>query len=114
MTKRNFLSFLIAAIVGVFMLAMPSTASAQPAPGKIVGIVVDADGSPVAEAHVVLTHGDRVVARAMTDADGKYVFERVRPGRYLLQAGKREVGRGRERAAVRPGETVRVRIMLKK
>ncbi|MCC6969168.1 MAG: carboxypeptidase regulatory-like domain-containing protein [Phycisphaerales bacterium] len=114
MTKRNFLSLLIAAIVGIFMLATPNTASAQPAPGKIVGTVVDADGKPVADAHVVLKHGDKVVAHMRTNAEGHYAFKDLRPGRYLVQAGKAEVGRGQERAAVRPGETVRVRITLKK
>ena len=47
MNKRNFLSLLIAAIVGVFMLATPNSAGAQPALGKIVGTVVDADGQRI-------------------------------------------------------------------
>ncbi|MFO0834125.1 MAG: carboxypeptidase-like regulatory domain-containing protein [Phycisphaerales bacterium] len=114
MNKRNFLSLLIAAIVGIFMLATPDTAGAQPAPGKIVGTVVDADGNPVADAHVVLKHGDKVVAHAMTNADGHYVFKDVRPGRYLLEAGKQGVGRGHGLALVHPGQTVRERITLKK
>lgn len=114
MNKRGFLGFLIAAIVGVFMLAMPNSASAQPAPGKIVGTVVDADGKAVAGAQVVLKHGDHEIAHVRTNAEGHYVFPNVRPGRFVVQAGKLGVGRGRESAAVRPGETVRVRITLKK
>lgn len=114
MTKRNFLSLLIAAIVGVFMLATPNSASAQPAPGKIVGTVVDADGNPVADAHVVLKHGDKVIARAMTNADGHYVFKDVHPGHYVLEAGKPGVGRGHALALVHPARTVHVKITLKK
>lgn len=114
MTKRNFLSLFVAAIVGVFMLAMPNSASAQPALGKIVGTVVDADGKPVADARVVLKHGDKVIAHIRTNADGHYVFRDVRPGRYHLEAGKLDVGRGRELAVVHPGQTVRVKITLKK
>ena len=114
MTKRNFLSLLIAAIVGVFMLATPNNASAQPAPGRVVGTVVDADGNPVADAHVVLKHGEKVIAHVRSNADGHYVFKDIRPGRYHLQAGKQGVGRGHAPALVRPGETVRVKITLKK
>lgn len=114
MTKRNFLSLLIAAIVGVFMLATPNNASAQPALGKVVGTVVDADGNPVADAHVVLKHADKVIAHATTNADGHYVFKDVRPGRYVLEAGKQGVGRGHALALVHPAQTVRVKIALKK
>lgn len=114
MNKRNFLSLLVAAIVGMFMLATPNAASAQPAPGRIVGTVVDADGNAVADAHVVLKHGNEVIAHAMTNADGHYVFKDVRPGRYLLEAGKQGFGRGHELAMVHSGQTVRVKITLKK
>lgn len=114
MSKRSFLGLLITSIVAVFMLATPSNANAQPAPGKVVGLVVDVDGKPVANAQVVLMHDHEIVARVRTNADGKYAFERVRPGPYQVSAGKPDVGRGHERAAVRSGETVRVRIVLKK
>ncbi|MCC6227838.1 MAG: carboxypeptidase regulatory-like domain-containing protein [Phycisphaerales bacterium] len=114
MTKRNFLSLLIAAIVGVFMLATPNSAVAQPALGKIVGTVVDADGTPVADARVVLKHGEKIIAHARTNAEGHFVFRDVRPGRYHLEAGKQGMGRGHALAPVHPGETVHVKITLKK
>lgn len=83
-----------------------------PAAGRIGGVVSNADGRAVPGAVVVLRHGDIGVARTTTNREGVYVFERVRPGHYVVAAEKAGVGRGAARAAVRSGQSVRAPITL--
>ena len=114
-SRRSALWSLVVALVGVVVLGMPGRALAQELrPGRIVGQVVDTAGAPVEGANVVLWHADRVVARAVSGADGRFEFARVRPGRYVVAAGKAGVGRGREPVAVKPGEVSTVKIALRR
>lgn len=102
-------------LVGVLFLSLPSNASAAPGdPGKVDVLVVDSAGTPVVGANVELHHRKHVIARGKTNEAGHFVFERVRPGKHGVEAGKREVGRGRAVATVKSGETTSVTITLKK
>ena len=59
--------------------------------GSVKGIVVDSDGKPVPELHVSLTgagsDGPESLLSMVTDASGKFEFDRVLPGSYLISAG---------------------------
>ena len=83
-----------------------------PSAGRIGGLVSNADGHAVPGAAVVLRHEDVTVARVMTNHEGFYLFEHVRPGHYVVAAEKAGVGRGAAHAAVRSGESVRAPITL--
>jgi hypothetical protein len=61
-----------------------------------------ASGTPQAHQEVVLKAGDHVVARATTDARGRYTFNVVQ-GRYLVEAISCP---GRATAIVKPGAEV--------
>jgi Ca-activated chloride channel family protein len=51
----------------------------------ITGSVVDGDLNPVVGAQLVLEQGSRVVARATSTADGRYVFPGVAVGEYVVR-----------------------------
>lgn len=108
---------LIALVVAAFTLLVPASLAevapeAQPMPARIGGVVSDANGDPVEGAFVQLINrrGD-VVRRARTDENGIYAFT-VRPGRYIVRAAKRDIGRDRARVGVRGGGTARVPLTL--
>ena len=114
-SRRSMLGLVIAAVVGTFALLAPTKALAQDhQPGTIVGVVLNPDGKPVADAMVVLKHGDHVVARTHTGERGRFEFAKLRPGMYVVEAGKKDVGRAHARAEVSSGETTRVRLVLRK
>lgn len=84
-------------------------------PSKIVGRVVSADpAANLSGVHVALYRDGKQTQRTMTNDKGQFVFDKVAPGRFGIAAAKREVGAGRELSAVKPGETARVQIELKK
>ncbi|MBX3388901.1 MAG: carboxypeptidase regulatory-like domain-containing protein [Phycisphaeraceae bacterium] len=91
------------------------TAPAVPSPGHVLGRVSSAD--PAAELRgvvVTLVRDHQAVGRTVTNSDGKFAFPNVRPGPFTIVAEKRGVGVGRQAGGVKPGETVRVAIELKK
>jgi hypothetical protein len=113
-SRRSALRSLALAMVGVLVLVLPGRALAQSElrPGRIVGQVVDSAGAPVAGAHVVLRQDDREIARTVTGPEGKFAFDRIRPGRYVVAAEKAGVGRGRGPVLVKSGEVSRIKITL--
>lgn len=92
------------------------TAATAAAPGQIVGRVVDANGAAVADAKVQIemTHrsGRTFKLNTSTDRRGHFRFDRVPESRGVIRAGKRGVGRDRERVGVRSGQTTRVGLEL--
>jgi len=57
--------------------------------GTVEGIIVDADGKPVAAAKVQLSNSaGKIVARAQTDAHGVFSITGVAPGSYTVSAAK--------------------------
>ena len=57
-------------------------------PGIIVGEVWTVDGAPIAEAQVrvlAVTPKDSVVVEGLADKNGRFLYRRIRPGRYVLE-----------------------------
>jgi uncharacterized protein (DUF2141 family) len=112
MNRRTTLGTLLAMVMAAIASLLPAhTASAHG--GTIAGIVY-AERAPVEGATVVLSNREGEVARAVTGARGGFEFPRVAPGRYIVSAFKDGVGRGRVEAGVREGQTVHVRIELRR
>lgn len=93
--------------------ATPTAPSVRPS--KVVGRVVSADpAADLSGVHVALIRDGKATHRTMTNEKGQFVFEKVAPGRFGIAAAKKDVGGGRELSAVKPGDTARVQIELKK
>ncbi|HTP35677.1 MAG TPA: carboxypeptidase regulatory-like domain-containing protein [Candidatus Acidoferrales bacterium] len=73
--------------IAVFLCAFAAVAVwAQTGDADVTGVVRDPSGSPVASASVTLTNEDSGVARTVVcDADARYRFSAVPPGRYSLR-----------------------------
>ena len=69
-------------VVGVLLL-LPALVSAQT--GSLVGVVRDAYGDPVPQAHVVLERDGREVASATTDGAGRYRLSPAIEGRQRVR-----------------------------
>lgn len=81
-----------------------------PLPGKITGVLVNADtGAPIAGAAVELVDANGgVVAGGVTDANGGYVFENLPAGGYTLRYTADGYNGGSRDCAVGAGATVDV------
>jgi iron complex outermembrane receptor protein len=84
----------------------PEQAAAQE--GRIEGVVMVGEAA-VDDADVVIPGLGR---RVRVDALGRFSFEDVPPGRYVLEAQSVRWGRGLESVDVTPGATVQVTIMV--
>ena len=73
--------------------------------GSIRGVVMDASGSPLVGAAVVVLpdteaeKADKVVRRASTDSEGKFTAAGIVPGRYRVKAEVSHRGRAFRRVA---------------
>lgn len=84
-------------------------------PSKVVGRVVSADpAADLSGVHVAIIRDGKATQHTLTNDKGQFVFEKVAPGRFGIAAAKKDVGGGRELSAVKPGDTARVQIELKK
>jgi Carboxypeptidase regulatory-like domain len=85
-----------------------------PAPGKIVGIVIDDQGEPVADANVSIGAPGSGPGGQKTKSNekGVFVFEKVKPGKVVVFGAKEGVGAGKAEVAVKPGETAEVKIVI--
>lgn len=104
---------LLAFAIALLVPASITQADPEAQPARIGGIVTDANGDAVEGAIVqIASERGRVMHTVRTDERGFYAFNRLRPGVYVVRAGKRDVGRDRARVAVRSGETERVPLTL--
>src|SRR5215472_3897849 len=72
----------LAALVLLFAFAC----AAQTGDGEIAGLIKDPSGSAIPSASVNLTNEDTGVSHTIaTDAEGRYLFYPVPPGRYALK-----------------------------
>ncbi len=86
-SRRTVVPHLALILAALGVVALPSVAAAQDAPGIFAGSVLDPDGRPVAGATVWLTtedwqdwgDGPQVLAVTETDADGRFEFIDVPP-----------------------------------
>jgi hypothetical protein len=82
--------WVLIAIGAIAYASVPEAAAA--AMGSIRGSVKDADGNPLAGAAVFVmadaeaANSDKVVKRASTDKDGKFIASGITPGRYRVKA----------------------------
>jgi RNA polymerase sigma factor (sigma-70 family) len=84
------------------------------APGRIAGLVRDADGDPVAGATILATRQraaepdsasrEELVASARSDSGGRFQLDRLRPGHYVLTAGADGHAASQADVALRPGQ----------
>jgi hemoglobin/transferrin/lactoferrin receptor protein len=94
---------LAAVMCCLFICAVSLTAFAQGSQGKITGIVKDPGGAVVSGASVSLLHPNRaVIAATVTNAEGRFILERVAPGDYQLNV--EGAGFVRQRTAVHVSE----------
>jgi iron complex outermembrane receptor protein len=92
--------------------AAPSqvAAAAEPrAPGVVMGTVTSATGSPVGDAHVELVE---IGMRTESTAEGRFRFEGVPGGAYLLQVQSPRAGINVARIEVAAGETLTADVTL--
>lgn len=83
--STNSISHWLAIAVMAILIAGPAIAQTTGDAG-ITGLVKDPSGSPVPEATASLTNQDSGVTRTFkSDAEGRYRFAAVPPGRYLLK-----------------------------
>ena len=122
MSKSIRLGSLLAFVLALLTTAMTGTTAVAgpndpPKPGRVVGIVVTGEaGSPtrVADANVVVIVNDKVFARTKTNEKGEFSFNRGPPGRQEVRAETKDVGAGKDASPVKPTETTRTRIILRK
>lgn len=85
---QSLFSTAVIAMVMVAMLWGPAV-GAQSVFGSIRGSTLDQSGSPVATAQVTLLSLDENTAMsAVSDGDGNFLFENLKPGHYKLTAAK--------------------------
>lgn len=58
-------------------------ADQEPRPGRVTGVVLTEQGEPLKDFEVTLMETDKTV---ISDAQGKFTFESLRPGNYTLRA----------------------------
>ncbi len=99
--------WLLALVIGqgIFFQASAQTAAG----GGIAGKVTTLDGQPVADAEVRIIELNR---RASVDGEGKFRFENVPAGSYLLEASSRRLGNSVQRVRVAAGATAETTLAL--
>lgn len=84
MGARAFATRVVAALAVALASALP--AGAQGPTGRIEGVVKDAQGAVLPGATLTLRNQDTGVSRTLvTEADGRYAFPALSPGRYAIQ-----------------------------
>jgi iron complex outermembrane receptor protein len=93
----------------VVVLACVAPARGAEVVGSINGTLIDAEGAPVVDAQVTLVQLRR---RAEIDAQGRFRFDGVPHGVYLIEVVSRGQGSAVHEVHVEPEKTVDVRIQL--
>jgi hypothetical protein len=98
---------------GVLLLSLLGLFSGQAAAQTVMGTVVEAEtGAPLVTAYLTLTELDGgIVARTLSDAQGRFTLRAPAPGHYLVRVerlGRRTVVH--DPGEVRDGEVVRVEL----
>src|SRR5262245_49177233 len=72
-------------LASLIILMLAFVAGAQTSSGSIAGTVVDPQQAAVANANVNLIEAEKKISlNAKTDAEGRFVFPQVLPGKYTL------------------------------
>ena len=94
----------------LFLVLAATEAGAQEPAGTISGVVVDAGSRRLSGATVRISGTD---TRRMSDANGAFTFDRLRPGSYRLTATMVGANPVADSLVVRSGDTTRVRFTLR-
>ena len=98
---------LLALVFSLFSVSVPAQTT-----GGISGTVKDAAGAAVAGAHVSLLNAQQLVLRSVsTDAEGKYQFENVAAGSYVVQAVRADFSPRRDAVQI-SGQKATVNLIL--
>lgn len=83
--------------------------------GAIQGVVVDSSGAPVGQAVVTVQDVNQFVAAVLpaVGANGEFEIRDLRPGQYTMTARHPRLSSARTAIAVRDGETLAVRLVLR-
>jgi hypothetical protein len=82
----------LSALVAVIVIGCASVPASAAARGSIRGVVIDGVGNPVVGVAVLVladieeSKADKIVKRASTGADGKFLASGILPGRYKVKA----------------------------
>ncbi|HEV3109504.1 MAG TPA: TonB-dependent receptor [Candidatus Binataceae bacterium] len=94
-------------------LAAGAGAPGKRAPQRLAGLVQDSLGRPVAGAEVSLQAASgRVIAKARSDAQGRFYFDKVVPGTYAVIATKQSFKPAMKVAAVRAGKPTQLTLAM--
>ena len=98
----------------VLLCATPLAATArQTSRGSVEGVVTDAAGGALAGARVYLMDARQALVTAgETNADGRFRFESVAPGTYVLRLARRDFAARRVPVEVKAGETAGLDVKL--
>lgn len=84
--------------------------------GVIDGTVLGTDGKAVAQMEVKLFHGGgknrKPLQTVATDDAGKFTFNDVEPGDYVIVAGSKKTGTGRAKTHVVPSGIVNITVAI--
>lgn len=81
--------------------------------GSVSGFVFDSAGEPVPDAAVTISGNRPPVRRTVqTDTNGRYLFEYLLPGEYVLDFDKSGVGTDRRTAVIEVGRDTQVDLIL--
>src|SRR5688572_20946655 len=96
-----------------FVLVISFAAQSQESGGRITGAVKDNDGAFVSGVSVSLLLPNQAVSRAtVTDAEGKFTFDRIAPGSYQVVVERSGFTTYREAVQITPGDTKQVPVVL--
>ncbi|HTG86763.1 MAG TPA: TonB-dependent receptor [Pyrinomonadaceae bacterium] len=96
-----------------FALVMSVAAAGQESEGKITGSVKDEDGAIVSGVSVsLLLQNQAVAGLVVTDGEGKFTFEHVKPGTYQVVVERTGFVKHRSAVQVTPGDTKELAIAL--
>jgi TonB family protein len=77
---------LTAALLLAVTLPIAAFRAAQSAPATLVGSVYDTTGAVLPAVELTLEDANQNTSKAVTDATGRFYFQKVAPGRYVLAA----------------------------
>ncbi|HYN86053.1 MAG TPA: TonB-dependent receptor [Pyrinomonadaceae bacterium] len=105
------------ALLAIIFMTTPLTgvarAATQDAGGRITGVVRDASGAAVADADASLvTAQQTVIGKTKSDAEGRFRFENVAAGSYLVVVSRADFVARRVATQVAPGAGVEFEVTL--
>ncbi|AFE05109.1 putative lipoprotein [Corallococcus coralloides DSM 2259] len=82
----------------------------EPRPGRVTGVVLSEEGDPLKDFEVTLLETDTTV---ISDAQGKFTFESLKPGNYTLMASGPGYDIEQQEVEVEAGMTIAMSFNLK-